>query len=181
MARRRLGRGFSPLRQGQRRQTIWIASADVTAVTAIGGGVIVFDQLFSEAALRTIGASPSTIVRTRGQLWVQSDVSNAQERPFGAMGFSVVSDQAAAVGVTALPAPISNEDSDLFFVYESWQAATVVSDAGFTNPMYQYSFDSRAMRKIEDGDAIVVVLENAALGGIGAQYILKFRMLLKLS
>ena len=48
-----------------------------------------------------------------------SDQTTASEGFHAGMGFSVVSDQAFAIGVTAVPTPMSDIDSDLFFVYET--------------------------------------------------------------
>jgi len=172
----------SARRQGPRRHTLWGASADATAVTALGGATSVLAQSFSEATLTAFGASPSTVIRIRGSLYVQSDQSVAGERPFGALGCAVVSEQARAAGIASLPSPITDEDSDLFFLWIPWQAAATVSSTGgtFYDLMYDFPFDSKAMRKIQAGDALVTTIENAALAGIGAQFILKFRTLFKL-
>jgi len=180
MARR--SRGFAPLRQGQRRKTVWVASADVTAVTALGGATALLAQTFTGASLLASGLIPSTVIRVRGELYVQSDQTAVAERPFGAMGFAVVTDQASAAGIASVPAPITDESSDSFFVWQPWQAAAIVDSAAVAiQPMERFTFDSKAMRKIEEGSGMVVTLENAALAGIGAQFILKFRLLLKLS
>ena len=84
MVRRHFGNALR--RQGPKRQTIWIASADVTAVTALGGATSILAQEFTAAQLLAIGASPSTIVRVRGELSIQSDQTAVAERPFGAFG-----------------------------------------------------------------------------------------------
>ncbi len=92
----------------------------------------------------------------------------------------VVSEPARIVGVTAVPAPILDEDSDLFFVYQPVVSDILVATAvGHAQAGRVFEFDSRAQRKVEDGQAIVVSLENASAAH-GAQYIVKFRMLLKL-
>ena len=121
-----------------------------------------------------------TIIRTRGILWIRSDQTAAEEEPFGALGFSVVSEQARVAGVAAVPSPITDEQSDLFFVHQFWQSGVSIgSEVAFTNLWTAYPFDSKAMRKVADGDAIVVVMENAHAVD-AANYILKFRMLFKL-
>ncbi len=79
---------------GTRRETRWVVSVDIVAVTALPGAAIVFDQFFSTGALQAIGALPCTIVRTRGLLVVNSDQVTGAERAFGAMGMAIVSDQA---------------------------------------------------------------------------------------
>ena len=170
MARHRVVRGGF---RGPRRATDWIASSVETAFTALAGSTAFFDQLFSIS-------EPATVVRTRGSIWVKSDQHVADEYPFGALGMAVVTDQAAAIGVTALPTPITDQGSDSFFLWQPWaggvEAATSV---GFDGAMLrEYKFDSKAMRKIEDSDNIVVTMENSST--VGVDYLLLFRMLIKL-
>ena len=170
----------SALRQGQRRKSLWLISTSRTAVTALGGATSVLDQSFSELSIAPIG--PFTIVRVRGELYIQSDQTAVAERPFGALGMSVVSEQARAAGVASVPTPVTDQASDLFFLWIPWQAAAVVDSAAVAiQPMYRFEFDSKGMRKVAAfGNAIVVTIENSALAGIGAQYIIQFRILVKL-
>ncbi len=175
-------RQFSrPLRQGQRRQTEWVASADVTAATTIAAGMSVLTQSLTEATLLALGLLPSTIIRTRGVLYTRSDQDAADEAGFGAMSFAVTSEPARAAGVGSLLAPIANEGADVFFVYQTWFAGNGGPSTGalFSRPWYTQMFDSKAQRKIEDGQAIVTVLENGSASTGGADFILKFRMLFK--
>ncbi len=123
--------------------TEWVGSADITAVLAVPGATTVFDQSITQAALLSGGLTPSTIVRVRGELYTQSDQVAAAERPFGATGFAVVSEQAGVAGVASLPAPITDESSDLWFVWFPWQAAAIqTSSSLFDQPMYRFEFDS---------------------------------------
>ncbi len=173
-------RGFiqrSGSRIAPRRATQWAASADIAATQLLAAGATVLDQSFSQATLIEIG--PSTIIRTRGIIWVGMDQSAASEQAFGALGFAVVSEQARAAGVASLPAPITNESSDLFFVHQFFGAPVFVGTDASLLQWYQYAFDSKAMRKLQEGDAIVVLLENASATA-GCQYILKYWMLFKL-
>ncbi len=176
---RRLHSGFSrPLRQGQRRKVTWFASVDQTVEQNLAAATSVLSQSITGSA----NDAPFTIARTRGMLICKSDQVVAARFPFGALGFSVVSDQALAIGITALPLPIADEVSDLFFVYQTWYAGIdVLSSVGFvgSDMWARFDFDSKAQRKVEPGQAIVVVMENAATTG-GVDFILKFRMLIKL-
>jgi len=172
-------RGHQVVR-GPRRATEWISSADATGLTSLAASGTVLDQSLTSANLASI--TPFTVVRTRGSLWVRSDQVAGTEEPFGALGFQIVNDNAATAGVASLDTPITNEGSDGFFVHQFWQAGFIFADAtGFAAPGWsRYDFDSKAMRKVESQDAIVVTLENASAGA-GAAYILKFRMLAKLN
>jgi len=173
LARRR---GFvgSARRQGPRRLTEWGGSADVTTSTVLAAATAVLDQSFSQAILSEI--VPATIVRVRGELWVASDQASASEEPFGALGFAVVQQPANAAGVGSIPTPIAEELDDVWFVYQAFQTYFATGQGVVWQ---RYSFESKAMRKLEDGDAIVIVLENAH-ATMGLEYILKFRTLFKL-
>ncbi len=160
--------------RGTKRSTEWFSSADFTVLNAVPGGGVLLEASLSQAAL--LDVAPCTIVRTVGQVMVQSDQVAATEVCFGAMGMAVVSDQARAAGIASLPTPITDEPDDAWFVYVPWAVGgSVAGGPGFLN----FAFDSRAQRKIED-HAIVIVLENAAAGGIGCDIATKFRILFKL-
>ena len=168
-------RGRFPIRnQRQRRATQWLGSAPATGFIALGAATAVFDQFFAFG-------EKATVIRVRGGLWVSSDQGGANEEPFGSLGFAVVTDQAAAIGVTALPTPETDRASDNWFLWEPWVASTrVASSIGFTSdPFRYYPIDSKAMRKVDDGDNVVVMLENSSAAD-GVNYILNFRMLVKL-
>ncbi len=178
MARNQIVRRSFGRAAGPRRQTDWLASVDNTAFAALAASQAIFDQSFSGSGTPN---APFTIVRTRGSLFVRSDqVANAEE-PFGAIGFAVVSSQAAAIGVTAIPTPISDEPSDMFFVWEPWAASNVVASAvGIdANGVREYKIDSKAMRKVGFNETVAVTIENANATA-GALFLIKFRMLVKL-
>ncbi len=171
MARRsgvRVGRPF----RSQKRATDWLASADVTVFDTVAAGGVVFDQAFAFA-------EPATIVRTRGLLLVKSDQAAADETPMGALGFAVVSDEAAAIGVTAMPTPISEQASELWFVWEPFGVHAFHDAGGDSIVGFQFPFDSKAMRKVATGDTAVVTLENAS-SLHGLDFWITFRMLVKL-
>ncbi len=178
MARRR--GAFAPRRQGPRRQSEWIASADQNAVVALGASVVLLNQSLTAATFVAAGLAPSTIVRTRGSLYVHSDQTAANESGFGAFGMAVVNDNARAAGAASLPGPITDEGFDSWFVYENFGGMNFGPSTGalFANPWTRYDFDSKAMRKVENGDAVVVMFENASLAA-GLEFIIKFRMLFK--
>ncbi len=160
-------------RTGPRRSTQWLGSADRTSTTALGGNAVLMDQTFPFG-------EPATIVRTRGTLWVASDQVAATEDVFGAMGMAVVTDAAAAIGITAVPLPSSASDDDAWFVWLPWLTGIRVASAvGFQDRTFsRFDIDSKAMRKVHDGSTAVVVFENDVAQGI--QFALQFRMLIKL-
>jgi len=120
---------------------------------------------------------PFTVVRVRGMLGVESDQIAANEQPFGAWGLAVVSDQASA-SLPNIPTPITDENSDLWFAYQFFATSWKFNTSGAAI-MATWEFDSKAMRKVDDGQNIVSVFENAsALHGLN--YIIKYRLLVKL-
>ncbi len=179
MARRSFVRGGGRSRVPS-RQTFWVGSADTSATTALAAAAVSLDQIITEAVLQDAGLLPSTVIRTRGELWVRSDQVAAAEEPFGGLAFSVVDTPAQTAGVTSLSTPINEESNDGFFTFVFWHAGTTNLAAGSADaPWSRYSFDSKAMRKVQPGQAVVAVMENAH-GTHGVSYILKFRMLFKL-
>ena len=167
-------RGFSGPR-GARRATIWVGTLEA-AVTFTGVGAGAKSLLLTNA----IG-EPLTIVRTRGIVTVKTDQFAASEDQIGALGIAVVNSTAAALGVTAVPGPMSDESSDLFFVYEmfgnTFQLGSAVGfrpDQGITRVI-----DSRAMRKATAEEDIVVVWENG-VNGNATSVLVNLRTLFKL-
>ncbi len=97
----------------------------------------------------------------------------------GALGLIVVSDQAVAAGVASVPNPATDSGSD-WFVYEPIAGHLVVGTAvGLHLNMESRVTDSRAMRKIGDGQDIVFVVENSLIS-LGAIYTTFQRLLIKL-
>ena len=180
MARRRFAGGGPALRQGQRRLTEWGAGAVPSVTTNLAANTVLLHQAFTGAQLADV--VPMTVVRVRGELWVRSDQVAASRTPFGALGFAVVSEQARAAGVASVPDPTTNALSDLWFVHQFWATDfTFITGAGFQggSTFSRYSFDSKAMRKVVDGNAIVIVIANSASAG-GIDFVMNFRILFKL-
>ena len=94
---------------------------------------------------------------------------------------SIVTDQAAGIGVTAIPTPIDDQASDNWFLWFPFAAGIVFGDStGFnSNALTRFDFDSKAMRKVDDGDTAVVVLQNNS-SAHAMEFYLSFRMLVKL-
>ncbi len=168
MARTHRGR----LVEVTKRVTSWISSTRDTSFTNLAASTAILDQSFSRT-------DPFTVVRTRGLLVVKSDQIANGEEPFGSLGMAVVSDEAAAIGVTAMPTPFTDAASDLFFLHLDWAMITEVNNTNITNTPWIQTFDSKAMRKVNENETIAVTIENGHTG-FGVQFELLFRMLIKL-
>ncbi len=95
------------------------------------------------------------------------------------MGFGVFSDFAVTAGIGSLPDPISDEAADLWFVHQTFIIGVMAGGANGNQRGSVFQFDSKAMRKVEEGSSIGVIMVNAHVAH-GLQFILKFRMLIKL-
>ncbi len=167
-----MGRKF---RRGSaaRRLTTWFQFSPVATVQSSETGVNIIQSLNAAAlALR-----PFTIVRSHFLVTLRSDQSAAIEVQVAAMGIAVVSDQAVAVGVTAVPTPITEAASSLWLLHQ--HIAADESNITDRTRSGQFVFvDSKAMRKVEVGQDIVLVTEG---GGTGSGFVITTmgRMLVK--
>ncbi len=144
-------------------------------ITSASTALAVFSLNAAALALR-----PFTVVRTRGILFGRSDQTAASENWGGAMGIAVVSDQASAVGITALPTPVTDFGSDLWFMLLQQQGRFDLKSAvGVLESGRTVDIESKAMRKVDVGQDIVVVIETTSFN-LSWSTSLGFRMLIKL-
>ena len=102
-----------------------------------------------------------TLVRTRGAFVLSMLASGgATNEVTGAFGMIVVSSDAFAVGVTAVPGPLTDIEND-WVVYEpfalSSEATNPAADSQISN--WKRQFDSRGMRKLKFGEVLAFVIE----------------------
>ena len=109
-----------------------------------------------------------TIRRTLGGVYVTSDQNAAVENQFGAVGMIVVSDLAIAAGAASVPGPFTDSDDDGWFVWQGFsQRLRFGTAVGFDDVGRWYPYDSRGMRRTEEGFGFAVMFENAdAVHGI---------------
>ena len=127
-----------------------------------------------------------TLVRTRGMVDIfLTNIDFTGGGFHGAVGLAIVDTQAAGVGVSALPGPLSRPDWDGWFWHHYFDVH--VGDllgGGGTNQApgnVKIEIDSKAMRKLTINDAIVGIMESAEaiVGGAFADLYLDCRMLVK--
>ena len=158
------------------RETMWIGltAVEITLAAASSSALIL---ALNAAAL---ALRPFTIVRTRGVFFARSDQVAGLENYGVALGAAVVSDQASAIGVTAVPIPDSDRGSDLFFLYEEIAGTFgFISGSGANEIGHLTTFDSRAMRKVNDDQDVVFTLQNTAVS-LGTLSRISGRILIKL-
>ena len=146
-SRARTRRGFSPAR----RQTTWeegfgqtaMISIDTTSTVIIGSGIVLLQDGL-------------TLVRTRGELVLQLTGTGSITDGFdGAVGVGIVTSEAFAVGQTAMPDPLDDSDWDgwLWHQFYHYKGGLTLSSTLVTSPRI-YQIDSKAMRKVDQGDTI---------------------------
>jgi len=155
-----------------RRSTLWFfMPTSVVTIAAASTATLGFTLNAAALALR-----PFTIVRSRYQWHCRADVVTGGENWGGAIASAVISDQASAIGVTAVPTPITDQGSDLFFMYDQAYGrfgGTQVEEVG----LFQ-QIDSKAMRKVEEGQDLGVMFEtpsfvNSMVNAFGGRLLIK--------
>ena len=171
MARRDFRRGAVAIKSS--RLTTWMSFTPVATTLATNtSAAIVFSLNAAALALR-----PFTIVRTHWELFLMSDQASTQEQQTVGVGLAVVSDQAVAVGVSAVPTPVLEAASSMWFLHR-YLFADESSLVDNPKPGSRLSIDSKAMRKVEVGQDIVVVVEGGGIfGGMSVRQ--SGRMLIK--
>jgi len=160
MPRQRAPARFSRTR---RPPSSWARHVD-TGVTLVAAGTKV---LLSTIVLSNPGIG-ETIRRTRGTIQILSDQSAAREAMSGALGFVVVSDLAIAAGAASIPGPVTDGSDDGWYSWTPFVLADAIGLALSTVPL---DFDSKAMRRIEEGFGVAIMLENAsATTGFNAHF-----------
>jgi len=103
-----------------------------------------------------------TVLRTVGSISIKSDQAAASEDQIGAFGLYVVSSRALAIGLTAIPGPVTNASEDGWFVWQGFaQTLEFVSAVGVEPGMATtYHFDSKAKRVVGTGMGIAIMVEN---------------------
>ncbi len=157
------------------RSTLWAATP--TSTISIGSPGLALLAFSGNAAL--LALRPFTVIRHRLFWFARSDVVTGGEVWGGAIGGCVVSAQASAIGVTAVPTPITDQGSDLFYFYAQnfgRFGGTQVEEVGARKDI-----DSKAMRKVDDDQDLIVTMETAAVTeGASMVSVIGGRFLIKL-
>ena len=150
MARQRnFHRGFKQ----SARLTEWTGPALQSYVNvATTGATIVSSVAFEE---------PATVIRTRGRVSVAPQTFGADLEITGAIGMGIVTQEAFAAGVAAVPEPWTDADWGGWFVWRSFGYKFELVDAtGTLQVDWGFEVDSKAMRKVSSNEVLVVVAES---------------------
>ena len=94
----------------------------------------------------------------------------------------IVSERAQAVGITALPDPVIEANADFWFLFVPWATSMTietVAEQSHDNHPYQMVFDSKAQRKVEEGEVFVGIMANASAAQ-AIEFQIQVRVLIKL-
>ena len=107
---------------------------------------------------------PTTWARTRGEVTVKPASYVADVDIDGAFGMCIVSSDAFAVGITAIPGPFSDAGWDGWFMWRSFarhfEFASGIGIESFAS--WPFEVDSKAMRKIPSEGVMVEIAESRA-------------------
>ena len=143
---------------------------------AVASGAAVIHQSFPVDA--SIVDSGSTITRVRGIISVALDSAAADIDVTGAIGFGIFGDSAFAAGVASLLTPYDEANWGGWFVHQYYTMRYELLDAtGSLFSSIEFEIDSKAQRKLELQNTMVVVAESNS-GAVDIS--IQFRMLVLL-
>ena len=170
MAHRR--RGF-PVRS--RRATDWGFGPDADSVVVTSST----KTLWTTAL--TIGA-PYTLIRLRGHFELILTVSSAIGAGFaGAIGMTLVSNDAFAAGAGSIPGPVTDSNWDGWFYHQFFNlhATTATVADAVNNMVVRKEIDSKAMRKWTPDQTLVAMIGATQTGNASMTLHADSRVLVK--
>ncbi len=145
-------------RSSRKRLTSWIGMAD-QLYTPVPSNTKVLIQIFDPFS--SAGIPRPTVVRNRGMVSIIPNQSGADLSYGGAFGIGVVTDEAVAAGVASVPGPVTDSDWQGWLAWQSF-AYRLDFDTGAGKLLISNDFelDSKGMRKMGDGETLVMVAES---------------------
>ena len=152
MARRPFVR---PARSGAVHNKEWTTAclipSDIDNAIGAGGAFVIFTATEAE-----------TILRMRGEVYLELDATASNEMVTMAIGIAVVSARAAAAGSASVPRPAS--EGSFPWLWHGWLIVSSGQEAAVNDNslIARLTVDSKAMRKIKEDEVIVLALEVCA-------------------
>jgi len=175
----RFARGSTlPRTRSLRRKTAWDNGPGGSTVTQ-----------FSASSTSILGAGGAavveglTIVRIRGNLeaYMRSTVAATDDGWHCALGIAVVTNEAFAIGATAIPSPIADLGFDGWMyhrIFDLHAGGTTIENQYGTH--LRFEVDTKAMRKFDVGLTVVAVCEVVEAGTAALSVFFDSRVLVKL-
>ena len=182
----RISRGLTHLRTGAqslRRKTGWEEGPGGGGIFTITGSSSIILGAGTQALNDGL-----TLVRLRGRFSCYlSAAAAANEGYIGAFGIGICTNAAFAVGVSAVPTPITEIQENIWLFHQFIQLrSNVIFGGGIAfgeipnAGLQQFDVDSKAMRKLRVGDTIYACLEVSESGTATMRGDFDSRVLVKL-
>ena len=171
--------GFSRGRSAPRRRIGWEEGPGGNAIQAITASSTVI--LGSGSAALVDGV---ILVRVRGAFQAFLSVADAVGSGYhGAFGLAVVDNAAFAIGVTAMPEPVTDMQENVWLYHQFFDIhnPTVTLDEGSSAAAVRLEVDGKAMRKLAVGDTIAAILQVFESTNAEMRVFFDSRMLIKLA
>ncbi len=151
-----------------RRKTHWVSVSGAASLSVTGPFL-----LFTAA----IGHEGETIVRVRGLLEVLLTAATAAGDGFsGAFGIAIVTTAAATAGVGSIPTPVTEAGWDGWLLHR-FLGIHRTMEVGGPGPHMLLELDSKAMRKANEDESLVGVLDVIEDGTAVMDVIVQARVL----
>ena len=151
--------GFPP----RKRQNLQWAGGFFAIPTAVASGVVVVAAMIGNATLAAL--SQGTIMRTRGRLYMEPNTTG--QDPQVHWGIGIVDDRAFLAGAASTPLATDLED---FLAFGMLNVGVLSASVDHAPAGAFVEIDSKAMRRFDVTDTLVLVLEGAASGHTGNVY-----------
>ena len=158
-------------RSSVRRGTFWETVSTTALQVLTGGGTIAaVNTLVLEA--ETDGVPNPTVVRIRGHVWQRLGINSqgSGDAVLLAHAIMVVDAKQLAIGITAMPLPLSDNSEDFLWADSVLlMQPTATTFAGDGLQVADIVIDSKAMRKMTLNQTLVMVTEMDAQAGAGGE------------
>ena len=122
-----------------------------------------------------------TVARIRGYLKMHITTSASINDGFQcALGIGVASENQFGTGIAAVEHPIDNADWDGWMYHKWFGVNGTISTPADGNTSVQFDVDTKAMRKLPDGDAVFAAIQFVEVGTATADVFFDSRMLVLL-
>ena len=176
-------RSAFPRARSQRRSVAWGLGpgGNVNTPLAASGSAIL------GSGVTLVAEEKATIVRIRGNAQVfLSGATSAIDGFHCALGLGICTNDAFAIGVTAVPDPIESADWDgwmyhRFFDIHSSLGGLTEGEAMYGSTVFQWEVDTKAMRKFQENMTLFAIVEVTETGVANFNMFFDSRVLIKLT
>ena len=148
--------------RSQKRQAAWADIALFSRLNALGTAASL------GSAFTAVGITERlTVARIRGTVSAHLDVGAALDAYTLGCGIIIVKDEAVAAGIASMPGPLLGLEQSWIWhhIFSLGPAATGTTDGAQILLNQTIELDTKAMRKMQDGDTLAFVWEGSQDNG----------------